>query len=85
MENIIEKWYKNKQELTKIQKKCDGYKKHIQKYMNKNNINTLNVGNYTITQRCILKECLLKKNIPSDIWNQYSTNSSYNSLYISKK
>lgn len=85
MEQILEKFYNYKQEIKKMEKECEKYKKIIKKRMKDENINTISRGIYTVKKRNMTSSRINKKDVPQDIWNKYSVITKYDALYINLK
>lgn len=85
IEEILKKWDSSKEKLVILEKKIEKYKGIISKEMNKKNTDRLSTGNYNVQRRRNTRSFLSKENVPADIWKEYSTKSSYDSFYLSKK
>jgi len=85
IDTLLEKWYKIKQEIALLEKKCDKYKKYAEKIMNDQEVNLLSNQVYSLTKREMNRAVLLKEDIPRDIWNKYSKSITYPMYVIKKK
>lgn len=85
IENLLNKWYSAKQELSMLEKKIEKYKILAENLMNKENVDVLTSNNYILKRKEINKTTIGKKDLPIDIWNKYSKESFYNAFYISNK
>lgn len=79
---ILNQWYEAKNKKKYYEKKCDKYKKIVEKYMDKKNKNTICGNKYKVSRRSITREQLSKQNTPISIWKQYSNKYTYNSYYL---
>lgn len=82
---VLARWYKAKQEITKLEKDCSKYKEFIGKVMDKRDTNVLSRGGYITNRRHDSRQTLSKSNVPSDIWDKYSTTVYYDSYYVKEK
>lgn len=84
MDSILDKWYKSKEKLSKLEKKIEKYKKKISFIMDKQKVNTLSTGKYKITRRKNTRTYLSKESVSENIWREYSTRSNYDSFFLNK-
>jgi len=84
MDSILDKWYKSKEKLSKLEKKIEKYKKNISFIMDKQKVNTLSTDKYKITRRKNTRTYLSKESVPENIWREYSTRSNYDSFFLNK-
>lgn len=85
IDSILEKWHTSKNEIIKLQKKCDNYKKQIKKVMDSRDVNTINGTDYTVSRKTIKRETVSKNTLPNDIWKNYCQKSKYESYYINSR
>lgn len=84
LDKILKEWFNTKEEHALLTKRIEKYKMQIHKIMNNNNTNSLKTKNFKVLKKNNSKEIIAKKNIPSDLWEKYSTISNFNCLYLSK-
>lgn len=84
IENLLNKWYEAKQEISMLEKKIEKYKEVAESIMNKTNSDVLSSSKYSLSKREMNKTTIGKKDLPEDIWNRYSKETFYNAFYISK-
>ncbi len=77
IEKTVEKWYKYKGELAELEKKVQRYKDKVEKYMNSDETNNLNLNNFIISRSSCIKTTVSKKEVPEEIWNKYCKKSKY--------
>lgn len=82
IDEILDNWYKTKQEISLLEKKCERYKKCSEKIMNNLNKNNLSTTKYNLKKINISKSTISKNDVPIDIWNKYSKISSFSSYYL---
>ena len=75
--SYIEKWYKIKENIAELEKKCERYKKKAEKDMVESGKNSVTDGIYEVKRVQISRQTVSKKTIPSDIWNRYSKETQY--------
>lgn len=77
IERDIERYLSLKEELSSLEKKVDKYKQRVEEYMEKNKKDKLMYDKYIVTRNLTKRSTISKKNVPSDIFNRYSTETSY--------
>ena len=82
IEEILDNWYKAKQEISLLEKKCERYKKCSEKIMNNFDKNNLITTKYNLKKINISRSTISKNDLPIDIWNKYSKSSSFTSYYL---
>ena len=82
---ILETWYNTKEEISKLEKKCEKYKRYCEKVMNSEDKNTLSSDDYNLKRTLLTKTTISKKDLPKDIWNDYCTKTSYMAFYLKPK
>jgi glycogen debranching enzyme len=80
--DLLDNWYKAKQEISILENKCDKYKKVCEKLMDKLEKNSLNSTYYSLKKIDITKSTISKNNVPDDIWDAYSKKTKYSSFYL---
>lgn len=85
IENLLNKWYHSKQELSQLEKKIEKYKTIAENLMNKENTDVIKSDKYILQRKEMNRTTIGKKDLPEDIWNRYSKELFYNAFYISKK
>ena len=83
--NLLEKWFNAKQEITILEAKCDKYKKYAEQILNSKNTNILSTSYYQLKKQKISRNTISKKDLPKDIWNTYSTKNSYDAYFLTQK
>ena len=82
IEDLLNNWYKAKQEIYILEQKCEKYKKVSEKLMERMDKNILNTSSYSLKKIDIVRNTISKNDIPSDIWNKYSKKNKYSSYYL---
>ena len=67
MEQILENFYKYKQEIKIMEKECEKLKKRIKKRMKEENVNIITRGIYTVKKRQMSSSRINKKDVPKKI------------------
>jgi len=81
---LLENWWKYREIKLEAEKKLNKYKKKIEKIMKRENSNKIQSGKYIVSCRKTQSTRLLKSNVPTEIWNRYSTTTKYNTFTIKK-
>lgn len=84
-DELLEKWFKTKSEISLLEKKCDKYKRCAEKIMEELDKNTISSSNYTLKKVDMSRNTISKNDVPSEIWNKYSKKSSFSSYYLNSK
>ena len=84
IDDLLNSWYNDKEEISALEKKCDKYKKQVETIMDSNEKDILKSSLYTVNRRNISRKTVSRETLPKDIFEKYATYSVYSSLYISK-
>ncbi len=82
IDELLDHWQSAKDEISKLEKKCEKYKKIAERMMIGEGTNTLVSKDYTVTRRVVCRDSLAKKDVPSDIWKSYAKQVSYPVFYF---
>jgi hypothetical protein len=82
---ILEKWYLTKTEITRLEKKVENYKNKINKIMVENHRDEIKGDDYTVSKTSITRHSLNKKNVPVEIYDKYKSKISYESFFVKKR
>lgn len=82
---VVENYEKIKKDINSLEKKKESYKKHIMKVMEKNNLNTLNAGNFIVTFKNNTRETMSRDSVPYELWKKYCNKCNYKSIYVKSK
>lgn len=85
VEDVLKRWHRAKQDISKLEKDCGKYKEFIGRVMDKRDTSSLCRGDYTTNRRHDSRQILSKSNVPNEIWNKYSTTVYYDTYYVKKK
>jgi len=80
LDRMLKKWESLKNEKEKLEKEIEECKKIATKYLNKENLDTVKTENYKLSRRRTTRSYISKENLPKDIWEKYSSRSSYDVL-----
>lgn len=79
---LLDNWYKAKMEINSLEKKCEKYKKCCEKMMINLDKDILKSSEYTLKKINMKRNTIGKNDVPIDIWNKYSKESSFYSYYL---
>lgn len=85
IDEILNKWYKAKEEILILEKDCEKYKSIIINNMDSKGEDEIIGKNYYVKRNIICKKTISKNNIPSNIWDLYSKSSVYPLFQIKKR
>ena len=83
--DLLSNWYETKLQIANLEKKCDKYKKYSEKILDELGKNKYESKNFSIKRTNMSRSTISKKDVPSDIWNEYSNTSTYTAYYIVPK
>jgi len=84
LENLLMKWHSIKQEIKELEKKEEKFKRILSDIMLDRDTDVLKAGEWKVTKRSQNMPKLLKKDVPAEVWNRYSTVTSFDAYYLSK-
>lgn len=84
IEELIEKWYYTRKQISELKKQEENYRQVIMKYMEQHNTVKINTNQYECSLKKQSRKQLDKKNLPEEIINKYSVEKTYNTVYIKK-
>ena len=82
---LLDNWYNTKLKITSLEKKCDKYKKYCEKILNKMEKNELSTSVYNLKRVTSTRSSVSKKDLPKNIWDQYSHQVTFSSFYLKPK
>ena len=85
IETLLEKWYDMKQEISELETKCDKYKRCMERIMDNKGVDIISSSNHKLKRKQITRATLSKKNVPKDLWDKYSRESTYPVYYLTEK
>ena len=84
IDDLLNDWQDAKIKRLVYEKKCERYKKSIDKYMKKKGISAIKGQDTTVTKRTIARDIISKTDVPADVWKNYSRRINYNAFYLTK-
>lgn len=85
IDELLDIWFKTKEEIGVLEKKCDKYKKYCEKILDNLEENSISSNDYNLKRINLTKGTISKKDVPSDIWKQYSRKVTYFVYYLKNK
>ena len=79
---LMDKWYKVKQEIMMLEKRCDKYKKYAEKMLDRLDSNSITGSDYSLKRVNTSRRTIGKADVPTDIWSRYSRQVSYPVYYL---
>ena len=80
----INKWKDIKDQIQQLEKQSDKIKRIIESEMEKHGKKKIKGKKWTATKRYVQSHRLIKKDVPEDIWDKYSTIINYTTITLSK-
>lgn len=72
VDTLLEKWADARNNIAALEKKVDNYKKIMKQYFLKNNIQKYENDFFKVKQSTQTRSFITKKNVPNEVWEQYS-------------
>ena len=88
LENIFEKGYNTKKEISLLEENIEKYKKICDKIMDEKNVEFLTTSKFKLTKKDIFRQSLSKKDIKPDymyIWDECAKFTCCHAFYLTKK
>lgn len=82
---LLDSWYSTKLKIACLEKKCDKYKNYCDKILNKMEKNSLSTYDYNLKRVTSTRSTVSKKDLPKNIWDQYSNKVTFSSFYLKPK
>lgn len=82
---LLEKWHETKKQIAELEAKCEKYKIIADKILDYKDTNILTDKYFILRRREIKRNTVSKKDLPADIWNRYSKETSYTSYYLTPR
>ena len=80
----INKWKGIKDQIQQLEKQSDKYKRIIDSEMEKTGKKIIKGKRWTAKKRYVQSNRLIKKDVPEDVWEKYSTILNYTIITLSK-
>ncbi len=80
----IEQYLETKEMISKLEKKLIKYKDTLETYLKREGKTRIKSDKFVLESKEIVTHRLSKANVPSDVWEKWSKESSYSILKISK-
>lgn len=81
----LEKWYRAKEKLGKLEEEIKEYKRQIGREMNENNKESLESSEYKVTRRRNTRTYISKESVPKEIWDKYKVRCGFDCYYLVRK
>lgn len=81
---LLERWSKAKADIAELEKKIEKYKRIANSIMDKQHNNSISSANHTVSRKNMSRSTIGKRDVPINIWDQYSRSCSYSAYYLSK-
>lgn len=83
MERIdLNDWHEIKQNIKRLEKRSERYRRIIEKYMTDKGLRKLTQNDHTVSLQSRTTSSISRKDIPSDVWEKYCKTSQYNVLTL---
>ena len=77
IDELLNKWYQTKKEISELEKKLDKYKKYAKSIMDDDESDEIKTSKFTLTRKNINKIVLTKKDVPPEIYKKYASTSNF--------
>ena len=74
MDDALENWIDLKNQISRLEKKLNGYKDFVKKYMIENDLNTIknSDGKIEVNRTRSSSTRISKQDVPDDLWTEYA-------------
>jgi len=79
---VLEKWYLAKEEIKKLEAKCDSYKRFTDKVMRHEGKKSLESKYYRVTKRTQKRRTMSQQTTPQEIWEKYAKTTEFDAYYL---
>lgn len=84
LSQILHDWHEAREKVEKYEKKIEKYRELVKKQLEKENKNSISVGEFKVTKTHVVRSTISKQNVPEEIWNKYSKKSTYDVVSLTK-
>jgi hypothetical protein len=84
-DDVVNKWKLSKEMIKKYEKEEEYYKKIIEKYMNKKEVDKIESKYFCVKRSMQTRSFIDRENLSADIWNKYKRSSSFYVFRITNK
>ena len=84
MDQLLEKYFLAKEKLKDLQELVDYYKDEIDENLDESNKGYYKGLMYSVERKCMTVNKVSKKDLPEDIWEEYSKPCKISSLHVTK-
>ena len=85
IETLLQNWYQTKLDIVLLEKKCDKYKNYAEKILNTLEKDSIATNDFTLKRNNMSRSTISKKDVPVDIWKEYSNVSTFKAYYLVPK
>ena len=85
LDTLLTKWDESKKRKIQCEKECEQYRSAVERFMNKKNTDTIDASNFIVSRRSTTRQSMAKSNVPLDLWNRYSTRSTFKTYNLKVK
>lgn len=85
IDTMLEKWADARNNIAVMEKKIDNYKKLMKQYLHKHNLTKYENEFFTVKQSTQNRSFVMKKHVPSQIWEQYAVPQQIEFLSLTEK
>jgi hypothetical protein len=84
LNEIVEQYLDTKAMVSKLEKKLVKYKESMEKYLSSQGKTRVRTDKYVVESKEVTTHRISKANVPTEVWERWSKESSYSMLKISK-
>jgi hypothetical protein len=82
IQQTIQLWYEAKTTANDLDKKINKYRNYIEKYMDTNGLDKINLDNIALKRTLQTRENMAREHIPTDVWQKYKKETIFYTYYI---
>ncbi len=77
LEDLLNEWTKIKEQLSKLEEKQDKIKKLVGRMMDEEKETSFETDSYRVSRRTQTRKSVAQKDLPKDIWDKYSKETTF--------
>ena len=82
MDQLLDKWFKLKQEIQKLSKEEEAIKARIKSGMKTKKLDAFRTTHYRVVIKEMSRESLSKKECPPEVWKKYAKKNTYDMIKL---
>ena len=85
LSQLLDAWAQAKEDKTVAERKCQKYRQAVAQYMSNRETDLVETERYEVARRSTTRQSVARKDVPPEIWERYSTRSTYDTYTLKIK